>query len=151
MQSLFQYSLHKEEQEGICDIEKNHTEYLAPDHKDHREDLIKKMIEDIDLSKGGTVLVYNQTFEKTRLKELARMFPKYKKELVIVLVSLVLFTAASTLVPYFSNGFFRLVCNFRFFLCLYYIPCVYISNTSCFRAHLPPSGHTVQHSMHNSP
>ena len=39
------------------------------------------MIEDIDLSKGGTVLVYNQTFEKTRLKELARMFPKYKKEL----------------------------------------------------------------------
>lgn len=81
MQSLFQYSLHKEEQEGICDIEKNHTEYLAPDHKDHREDLIKKMIEDIDLSKGGTVLVYNQTFEKTRLKELARMFPKYKKEL----------------------------------------------------------------------
>ena len=81
MQSLFQYSLHKEEQAGVCDIEKNHTEYLAPDHSDHREDLIKKMIEDIDLSKGGTVLVYNQTFEKTRLKELARMFPKYKKEL----------------------------------------------------------------------
>ena len=81
MQSLFQYSLHKEEQAGVCDIEKNHTEYLAPDHNDHREDLIKKMIEDIDLSKGGTVLVYNQTFEKTRLKELARMFPKYKKEL----------------------------------------------------------------------
>lgn len=81
MQSLFQYSLHKEESEGICDIEKNHTEYLAPDHKDHREDLIKQMIKDIDLSNGGTVLVYNQTFEKTRLKELAHMFPKYKEEL----------------------------------------------------------------------
>lgn len=81
MQSLFQYSLHKESEEGICDIEKNHTEYLAPDHSDHREDLIKQMIKDIDLSNGGCVLVYNQTFEKTRLKELARMFPKYKKEL----------------------------------------------------------------------
>ena len=81
MQSLFQYSLHKEVEEGVCDIEKNHTEYLAPDHNDHREDLIKQMIKDIDLSNGGCVLVYNQTFEKTRLKELARMFPKYKKEL----------------------------------------------------------------------
>mgnify|MGYP003295095944 CR=1 FL=1 len=81
MQSLFQYSLHKEEEPGICDIVKNHTEYLAPDHNDHREDLIVQMIKDIDLSKGGTVLVYNQTFEKTRLKELAYMFPKYKKEL----------------------------------------------------------------------
>lgn len=81
MQSLFQYSLHKEEEEGICDIEKNHTEYLAPDHQDHREDLIKQLIHDIDLSNGGCVLVYNQTFEKTRLKELAHMFPKYKKEL----------------------------------------------------------------------
>ena len=42
---------------------------------------MKQMIKDIDLSNGGCVLVYNQTFEKTRLKELARMFPKYKKEL----------------------------------------------------------------------
>ena len=81
MQSLFQYSLHIEEEPGVCDIVKNHTEYLAPDHHDHREDLIIKMIKDIDLSKGGTVLVYNQTFEKSRLKELARMFPKYKAEL----------------------------------------------------------------------
>ena len=81
MQSLFQYSLHIEEEPGVCDIVKNHAEYLAPDHHDHREDLIIKMIKDIDLSKGGTVLVYNQTFEKSRLKELARMFPKYKAEL----------------------------------------------------------------------
>lgn len=31
---------------------------------------------------------------------------KYKKELIIMFLSLVFFTAASTLVPYFSNGFF---------------------------------------------
>lgn len=81
MQSLFQYSLHIERSPGVCDIVKDHYEYLAPDHDDHRLDLITKLIHDIDLSKGGIVMVYNQNFEKTRLHELARMFPKYKKEL----------------------------------------------------------------------
>lgn len=81
MQSLFQYSLHIERSPGVCDIVKDHYEYLAPDHEDHRLDLITKLIHDIDLSNGGIVMVYNQNFEKTRLHELARMFPKYKKEL----------------------------------------------------------------------
>lgn len=80
-QSLFQYSLHKEIAPGVCDINENHTEYLAPDHEDHRLDLVKSMIKDIDLSKGGIVMVYNQNFEKTRLKELAVIYPEYKKEL----------------------------------------------------------------------
>lgn len=45
--------------------------------------------------------------EKGKLfSRFATFLTKYKKELVIVLVSLVFFTAASTLVPYFSNGFF---------------------------------------------
>lgn len=80
-QSLFQYSLHIEREEGVCDIDKNHQEFLAPDHEDHREEFIKKMINDIDLSNGGTVLVYNQNFEKTRINELIINFPKYKDEL----------------------------------------------------------------------
>lgn len=80
-QSLFQYSLHIENAPGVCDIVKNHFEYLAPDHKDHREDLIISLINNIDLSNGGTVMVYNQTFEKTRLKELSEIFPKYKQQL----------------------------------------------------------------------
>lgn len=80
-QSLFQYSLHIEKEEGVCDIEKNHLEFLAPDHEDHREEFIKKMIKDIDLSNGGTVLVYNQNFEKARINELIENFPKYKDEL----------------------------------------------------------------------
>ena len=33
------------------------------------------MIEYMDLSKGGTVLVYNESFEKSRLKELAQIYP----------------------------------------------------------------------------
>ena len=80
-QSLFQYSLHIENEPGVCDISLNHKEYLAPDHDDHRLDLVLKMIEDIDLSNGGTVMVYNQNFEKTRLKELAVIYPEHKKEL----------------------------------------------------------------------
>ena len=35
-----------------------------------------------DLIKEGTVLVYNDSFEKTRIKELAIMFPEYKERLL---------------------------------------------------------------------
>lgn len=80
-QSLFQYSLHKEEEFGVCDIEKNHTEFLAKDHLDRRKELVEKLIKDIDLSNGGCVLVYNQSFEKTRLKELSEIYPEYKEAL----------------------------------------------------------------------
>lgn len=81
-QSLFQYSLHIEKEENLCNIEKNHKEYLAPDHLDHRIDLIKSLIKDIDLTNGGTVIVYNENFEKTRLKELAEIFPEYSRKLL---------------------------------------------------------------------
>ena len=81
-QSVFQFSLHIEESPGKCDKEKNHFEYLASSHNDCREELIKKMIEWIDIKSGGTILVYNESFEKTRLKELAEIFPQYKKELL---------------------------------------------------------------------
>ena len=40
------------------------------------------MIETIDLSNGGTVIVYNEAFEKTRLKELAQLFPEYAESLL---------------------------------------------------------------------
>lgn len=80
-QSLFQYSLHIEKKPGECDIEKDHYEYLAKDHKDHRHELVEKLINDIDLTNGGTVMVYNQSFEKTRLSELAKIYPQYKEKL----------------------------------------------------------------------
>lgn len=80
-QSVFQFSLHIEREPGVCDKEKDHYGFLAYNHEDLREELIKKMIEWIDTSKG-TILVYNESFEKSRLKELAEMFPKYKIELL---------------------------------------------------------------------
>lgn len=80
-QSVFQFSLHVERKMGECDKQKDHLEYLAKDNNDHRLDLIKEMIKDIDLKNGGTVLVYNKSFEHTRIKEFSQMFPEYKKEL----------------------------------------------------------------------
>lgn len=78
-QSVFQFSLHIEKQPGVCDNEKDHYGYLAIDHKDRREEIIKQMC---DLIGEGTVLVYNDSFEKTRIKELAQIFPKYKDRLL---------------------------------------------------------------------
>ena len=79
-QSVFQFSLHIEKEEGKCDKDKDHFEYLAVDIKDHREELVKKLCDWI--GDTGTVLVYNESFEKTRLKELAEIFPEYKTKLL---------------------------------------------------------------------
>lgn len=80
-QSVFQFSIHIESAPGVCDFDKDHIEFLASDFTDQREEMIVKMLETIDLSNGGTVLVYNQGFEKTRIKEFAIMFPQYKEAL----------------------------------------------------------------------
>ena len=81
-QSVFQYSLHIEKAPFACDKYKDHREYLAPDHDDHREDLVRQLISDIDLTNGGTVVVYNASFEKARLKELAEVFPEHSEKLL---------------------------------------------------------------------
>ena len=80
-QSVFQFSLHIESSPGLCDKETDHYQYLAKDHADNREELIKKLCEYIDVDSGGTILVYNESFEKTRLKELGEIFPLYQKSL----------------------------------------------------------------------
>ena len=79
-QSVFQFSLHIEKEPGVCDKVKDHYGYLAPDHLDHRLDLIKYMCELIPDDK--MVLVYNDSFEKSRLKELAYIFPEYRDKLL---------------------------------------------------------------------
>ncbi len=81
-QSLFQYSLHIEKTPFNCDKEKDHKEFLAKDHHDCRRELCEQMIKDIDLTNGGTVIVYNKAFEQTRLKELAQIFPDLAPALI---------------------------------------------------------------------
>lgn len=80
-QSLFQFSLHIEKTPGVCDKEQDHIEFLAEDEHDNREKLVKKLCESIP-DDGGSIMVYNQAFEKTRIKELAVLFPEYKEQLL---------------------------------------------------------------------
>ena len=82
-QSLFQFSLHLEREPGVCDKEKDHFEFLASDSTDQRLQLVKKLCEYIK-DDNGSVLVYNEAFEKTRIKELAVMYPKYREKLLLI-------------------------------------------------------------------
>lgn len=84
-QSLFQYSIHIERLPGICDKFKDNYSFVASDFSDQREELVKNMIDIIDLSNGGTVLVYNKTYESSRIIELIGLFPQYKDKLQKIL------------------------------------------------------------------
>ena len=79
-QSVFQFSLHIEQEPGLCDKNLDHYGFLAKNHEDLREELVKELTSLI--KEEGTVLVYNESFEKGRLKELASIFPQYKTELL---------------------------------------------------------------------
>lgn len=77
-QSVFQFSLHLETKEG-CDKDLSHYGFLSKTKNDEREELVKYLCSLIN--EEGTVLVYNSSFEKNRLKELSYIFPKYKEKL----------------------------------------------------------------------
>jgi hypothetical protein len=81
MQSLFQYSLHIEREPGVCDQHEDHLGFLASDHQDQRRALVESMFNDIK-EDDGTIIVWNDSFEKTRIKELALVFPEYQERLL---------------------------------------------------------------------
>ena len=71
-----QYSLHIKESK---DSELRHFEFLADPHSDPRIPFIKNLIE--ALGKEGNIIVYNKSFEVTRLKEIASVFPEYEEDI----------------------------------------------------------------------
>lgn len=75
-QICFQYSLHIEQKDGTME----HKEFLGKEGTDPRVELIEKMLNDIELD--STVLVYNDSFEKLRIKEMAEDFPQYANKLM---------------------------------------------------------------------
>lgn len=80
MQHLpFQYSLHVISDKGS---EAVHKEFLGNGIDDPREDLLDQLIN--DLGNKGTVLAWYLPFENSRLKDLARDFPKYAKEIEVI-------------------------------------------------------------------
>ena len=82
-QSPFEFSLHIERAPGVCDKEKDNVLFLARSTKDEREDLIKTLLQHVDVHKG-TLFAQNVAFEKGRIKELAECFPEYKKDLLLL-------------------------------------------------------------------
>ncbi len=77
-QICFQYSLHYLlEPNG----EVYHKEFLSDDYDGNpMYGLCKQLINDIPLN--SCVLVYNDAFEKTRLKEMAKLFPEFSEHLL---------------------------------------------------------------------
>ncbi len=69
-QIVFQYSLHYIEREGG---ELQHREYLAQPGEDPRRGVAEQLCRDIP--RDVCVLAYNMTFEKTRIKGLAALYP----------------------------------------------------------------------------
>ncbi|NWF66740.1 MAG: DUF2779 domain-containing protein, partial [Campylobacterales bacterium] len=66
----FQYSLHILHEDGTI----IHKEFLGDEFSDPRVELIFQMVEDI--TKSGTIMAFNQSFEKTQIKNLANYFKK---------------------------------------------------------------------------
>lgn len=82
-QSCFEFSLHIETEPGKCDKNKDNYVFLATSNvEDQREEMVKMLVEKIDVSNGGCMLAQNVSFEKGRIKELSVIFPKYKKQLM---------------------------------------------------------------------
>lgn len=83
-QSVFQFSIHIEKTPGNCDILLDHRGYLATNHHDHREDLIKELCNIIGEDQGS-VMVYHKQFEEKRIKEFMNYFPSYRDKLKDIL------------------------------------------------------------------
>jgi len=79
--SLFQYSIHVEHEPGVCDKDEDNYSYIATEHIDLRKDLVEHMLSVIKPD-GGSIMVYNQSFEKTRLLEMAKIYPEYQERLI---------------------------------------------------------------------
>jgi len=70
----FQYSLHIVKKEGA---QPEHFDFLAEGSEDPRIKFLSELKK--VLGDNGSIVVYNQSFEKMVLKELGENFPKYKK------------------------------------------------------------------------
>jgi hypothetical protein len=78
----FQYSLHIKEKGTFA-----HCEFLGDAGTDPRPAFIEKLLEDTRSCR--TIMVYNQAFESTRLRELARDFPAFGAGLETVISRMV--------------------------------------------------------------
>lgn len=91
-----QYSLHIQDSVGA---KPRHLEFLAPSRGNPMRDIAEKLCQDIPTD--VIVLVYNQTFERGRLKDLADLFPDLKDHLLAIRNSI-----RDLLVPFKSGNYY---------------------------------------------
>lgn len=72
----FQYSLHVGQVRQVDQVRQlDHYEYLGTPPVDPRREFIETLLE--RLGSYGSIIVWNKTFEMSRLREIARDFPEY--------------------------------------------------------------------------
>jgi len=99
-QICFQYSLHYVEKE---DGEVLHKEFLAYPGKDPRRELCEHLCKDIP--EDSCVLVYNQSYEGPRIKEMAALFPDLEEKLLKIEENLVDLAVPFRNLNYYSRSF----------------------------------------------
>jgi hypothetical protein len=98
MQICFQYSLHYIEREGS---ELQHKAFLAPsDGSDPRRPLAEALCRDIP--RDACVMVYNENYEKGRIKEMADIYPDLKAHLMDIHAHII-----DLLVPFRAGHYYR--------------------------------------------
>lgn len=96
-QICFQYSLHYYLEENG---ELYHKEYLSEDYDGNPMlGLCKQLCEDIPMN--SCVLVYNQTFEKARLKEMADIFPEFSEHLLNIRDNII-----DLMIPFYNQNYY---------------------------------------------
>lgn len=95
-QLVFQYSLHIQKKTG----ETSHLEYLAETDPelDPRVQFVEQLIK--DCGSEGDILVYNIGFERSKLEQLALLFPEHKKTLTAII------NRMKDLMPPFQNKWY---------------------------------------------
>lgn len=88
-QSCFEFSLHIERGPGVCNKITDNIIFLNQETEtDEREALVKAIVDNFEFNENGslrgTMLAQNTNFEKSRLEELAEVFPAYKNKLLAI-------------------------------------------------------------------
>jgi len=93
----FQWSCHIEHSNGSL----QHHEFLDLSGEDPRDECARRIVDLMGTAGDGVVVVYSQSFEETRLKEMARDFPEHAAGLRRVIARLV------DLLPIFRAHYFH--------------------------------------------
>ena len=71
----FQFCCATMEENGMIDV----LDFVHPNLSDPRENFVENLVDEIGLS--GSVVVHNASYEKTRLEEMAQLFPQHGEKI----------------------------------------------------------------------